>query len=242
MNTEHNTNDYNTPVAYDSNGRPLYAHPPSDPKQPAKTQIIHTATKPIGHTQHISEEAKRLHEESAKKYPNLNLSHGEYIISAVRRHWVGLMTPIGLGFLLGGAIVAVLAMYPSIVPDDDPPFESILAPALLLLALVGLGTYIAVWIYLNNRFFLTNESVIQEIQTSLFSSKEQTVSLLNIEDASYTQTGIVQLLFNYGSIRLSTQGDETTYRFQYVSNPKQQIALLNNTVEAFKHGHPIKDN
>lgn len=242
MKTEQDTTDYNTPVAYDSNGRPLYAHPPLDPRQAAKTQIMHTATKIVGQTQHISEEAKRLHDESAKEYPHLNLSPGEYIISAVRRHWVGLMTPIGLGLVLTGVIVAVLAMYPSIVPDDDPPFESIIAPAILLLALVGLGTYIAVWIYLNNRFFLTNESVIQEIQTSLFSSKEQTVSLLNIEDASYTQTGIVQLLFNYGSIRLSTQGDETTYRFQYVSNPKQQIALLNNTVEAFKHGSPIKEN
>lgn len=242
MKIEKNIIDYSVPVAYDSNGRPLYAHPPIDPKQTAKTQILHTAHNHSEHAKHISEEAKRLHDESLIKYPNLNLSPGEYIIIAVRRHWVGLMTPISIGLLLGASIVSVLVMYPSIVPDDDPPFESILAPATLLLALVGLGTYIAVWIYLNNRFFLTNESVIQEIQTSLFSSKEQTVSLLNIEDASYIQTGIVQLLFNYGSIRLSTQGDETTYRFQYVSNPKQQIALLNNTVEAFKNGHPIKDN
>ena len=92
---------------------------------------------------------------------------------------------------------------------------------------------------MNNRFFLTNESVIQEIQTTLLAHHEQTVSLANIEDASYQQAGIFQMMFNYGSIRLSTEGDETTYRFYYVSNPKVQIAILNNAVEAFKNGRPV---
>jgi hypothetical protein len=81
--------------------------------------------------------------------------------------------------------------------------------------------------------------VIQEIQVSLFSRHEQTVSLVNIEDASFRQQGIIQTMFNYGSIRLSTEGDETTYRFDYVADPKQQIATLNNAVEAFKNGRPV---
>ena len=63
---------------------------------------------------------------------------------------------------------------------------------------------------------------------------------MNIEDASYTQRGPVQQLLNYGSIRLSTEGDETTYRFDYVSNPKEEIATLNNAVEAFKNGRPVE--
>jgi len=99
--------------------------------------------------------------------------------------------------------------------------------------------FVVYYVYVNNKFFLTNESVIQEIQVSLFSRHEQTVSLGNIEDASYSQHGIIQQIFNYGSIRLSTEGDETTYRFTYVANPKQHIATLNNAVEAFKNGRPV---
>jgi hypothetical protein len=95
-------------------------------------------------------------------------------------------------------------------------------------------------VYNSNRFYLTNESVIQEIQTGLLAKHEQTVSLSNIEDASYRQHGILPSLLNYGSIRLSTEGDETTYRFQYVSNPKKEIAMLNNAVEAFKMGRPVR--
>jgi uncharacterized membrane protein YdbT with pleckstrin-like domain len=110
---------------------------------------------------------------------------------------------------------------------------------ILMILLFLIGGYIAVWIYNSNRFFLTNESVIQEIQTGLFSHYEQTVSLVNIEDASYVQQGVFQAMFNYGAIRLSTEGDETTYRFSYVANPKQQIATLNNAVESFKNGRPV---
>ena len=74
---------------------------------------------------------------------------------------------------------------------------------------------------------------------SLFSKKEQTISLLNIEDASFRQSGLLQTFLNYGSLRLSTQGDETTYRFNYVADPGRQVALLNNAIEAFKNGRPV---
>ena len=64
------------------------------------------------------------------------------------------------------------------------------------------------------------------------------VSLGSIEDASYKQHGILQTILNYGTIRLSTEGDETTYRFAYVSNPNKQVAILNDAIEAFKNGRP----
>lgn len=234
--------DYNEPVAYDKDGRPLYAHPAVDPHKAALSQVVHVSRPVDPAKPKVSEETMRLHEESKSKYPTLNLSDGEYIISAVRRHWIGLLLPVLLGGFLAFMVILGLAMYPALVPKNNPPYEAILLPAFLLLVLIGLGTYIVVWVYLNNKFFLTNESVIQEIQTSLFARNEQTVSLLNIEDASYTQTGVVQLMFNYGSIRLSTEGDETTYRFHYVSNPKQQIAILNNAVESFKNGRPVESD
>lgn len=234
-----NQTDYTQPVAYDKQGRPLYAHPPVTSQPAAPEQFVHMtrAIDPVEPT--ISESTKRRHEESVNKYPSLNLSEGEFIISAVRRHWIGLIGPVLVGGFLAALVLAGLVSYPLLVPSNNPPFEAVLLPAILMLVLIGLATYIVVWVYMNNKFFLTNESVIQEIQTSLFAHNEQTVSLQNIEDASYTQTGILPILFNYGSIRLSTEGDETTYRFNYVSNPKNQIALLNNAIEAFKNGRPV---
>ena len=110
---------------------------------------------------------------------------------------------------------------------------------ILISALVVLGGAVALWVYLQNQFFMTNESVIQEVQESLFMRREQTVSLGSIEDASFKQNGILQTVFDYGTIRLSTEGQETTYVFRYVAHPKRQIAILNNAIEAFKNGRPV---
>lgn len=236
--------DFTQPVAYDKEGRPLYAHPPQQPivSQPpiVVPQVVQMTRAAEPQMPHISEEVLARHNESKKKYPTLNLSSGEYIINEVRRHPVGLIPPIGLSVLLSGIVLGGLAYYPELAKTNDlPPVDGIILPALLTVLLFGLIGYIAVYVYLSNKFFLTNESVIQEIQTSLFSRREQTVSLANIEDASYRQHGMLQTILGYGSIRLSTEGEETTYRFYYVANPKKQIAVLNNAVESFKNGRPV---
>ncbi len=246
--------DPEQPVAYDTNGRPLYAHPASQPKQPSQDEQmaqpahIHISRSIDPVKQEISPQVKAKHEESARRFPSLNLSDGEFVISAVRRHPIGLLIPVSVTVLLLLMVFIGMIAYPTMMASiaensvvAPPDASGVVLVGLLLMALFAIGGYVAVWVYLNNKFFLTNESVIQEIQTSLFAKHEQSVSLANIEDASFEQKGIIQALLGYGSIRLSTQGDETTYRFHYVKNPKDQIALLNNAVEAFKNGRPIDE-
>jgi uncharacterized membrane protein YdbT with pleckstrin-like domain len=231
------------PVAYDSQGRPLYAAPLEPAVSQPQPQVVHLsrAVEPV--KPKVSPEVKARHERSMREFPYLNLSEEEFIISAVRRHPIGLILPVGLTVFLFAVIVSVTVNFPLMASSlgiyDPPPIGTVYLIGGLLGLLILIVGYIAVWVYINNKFFLTNESVIQEIQVSLFSRHEQTVSLSNIEDASYRQQGVIQTMFNYGSIRLSTEGDETTYRFNYVSDPKQQIAILNNAVEAFKNGRPV---
>jgi hypothetical protein len=243
--------DYDQPVAYDAEGRPLYAHPPASPApmtltQPAAQQVVHIARSMDPIKQEVSEDTQKRHERSVRLYPSLNLSENEYIISALRRHPIGLIIPLTLGVFLIAIALTVLGNYPAIVSalsiQGQLSSTAVIAvPVLLFCALIGLGMFVSYYVYVNNRFYLTNESVIQEIQLSLFSQHEQTASLGNIEDVSYFQEGVLQQILNYGTIRLSTQGDENTYRFTYASNPKQHTATLNNAVEAFKNGRPVEE-
>jgi len=220
------------PVAYDKDGNPLYAQP----------QFVHLsrAVQPIEEA--IPPEVERWHEVSKRKYPQLNLSKSEYVLSAVKRHPIGIIKIWGIGLAL---IAAFMVMYFGLFmsPNGSTNVEGLASIAVAVLAIMLLlilaGVFVATYVYNANRFYLTNESVIQEIQTSLFTKNEQTVSLSNIEDASFRQGGIWATMLNYGTIRLSTEGDETTYRFSYVANPKREIAILNNAVESFKNGRPI---
>lgn len=234
--------NYDRPVAYDVEGKPLYARPQA-PEKPAP-QVVHLsrAVEPVKMV--VSPEVQARHDRSRRLYPFLNLSEGEYVISAVRRHPIGLIIPLTIGTLIITAALSLLMNYDGFVEVFSitgavAEVGTVIIPILLFCLLIGLGMFAIYYVYVNNKFFLTNESVIQEIQVTLFSRLEQTVSLSNIEDASYTQQGIIQHIFDYGSIRLSTEGDETTYRFTYVAGPKPHVATLNNAVEAFKNGRPV---
>ena len=219
---------------YDPQIRTQYANEP---------KVVHAARQPEVANLSVSEQNKSLHEESVKKYPQLNLSEGEFVVLDVKRHPIGLLLPFVATGVTLLAMMVVLIVYPA-DPSGSfgaslPSYEVILVIMLLIMALVGLGGAIAIWVYLQNQFYMTNESVIQEIQHSLFSRHEQTVSLGSIEDASFKQSGILQVMLNYGTVRLSTEGEETTYRFSYVSNPRRHVAILNNAIEAFKNGRPV---
>jgi len=249
MNSEQST-DYDKPVAYDANGQPLYSHPatvqPQTQVSEPQSQAVHMVRPSEPDKQVISDAVMLKHNRSKQVYPSLNLSDGEYVISAVKRHPIGLFVPISVGIFLIAIAFSALFNFDLVIlafqlNSNKVSISLFIVPIILFILLVIVGTYVFYHIYTSNRFFLTNECVIQEIQTGLFTKLEQTVSLSNIEDASFTQIGIIQQIFDYGSIRLSTEGDETTYRFSYVSNPKYHIAILNNAVEAFRNGRPVED-
>ncbi len=258
------------PVAYDHYGRPLYPHPPTQPAaQPISSpqpqpsvapsteggpadaaqppQVVYMTRAIDPHEQEPSPEVKARHDESVRRFPQLNLSEHEYIISAIKRHPIGL---VSIWAVVAAGVLIIFIGFPLLITSMSGFLGSSLsggaiATGLLTLVLAAvlfiLGGIIATVVYNSNRFYLTNESVIQHIQTSLFSKKDQTISLQNIEDASYRQKGLLQTMLNYGSIRLSTEGEETTYRFNFVADPKKQIDLLNNAVEAFKNFRPVEN-
>lgn len=202
--------------------------------------VVH-ATRPLEPEAHeVSDTVRAKHEASKKKYPFLNLSDCEFVVLNLQRHPIGMFTPIAVASLSLLALLVLLIIYPA-DSASLPSFWAVFWPILALMTMIGVGCYIAIWVYLQNQFFMTNESVIQEIQHGLFSRHEQTVSLGSVEDVSFKKTGLLQTFLDYGTIRMSTEGEETTYRFHYVSRPKQQTAILNNAVEAFKNGRPVQD-
>ena len=93
--------DYDKPVAYDVDGKPLYAHPVSDkPQTGTVNQTVHFS-RPIDPVRPVISDATMLkHEQSKKTFPGLNLSEGEYVISCIRRNLIGLIAPLFFGVFI----------------------------------------------------------------------------------------------------------------------------------------------
>jgi hypothetical protein len=181
-------------------------------------------------------------------FSRLNLSAGEKVISEMKRH------PIGVLQIYISAIAVLLALLVAAgalvkfagskntkdVVAGTPlniPVGAVLGIAGVLALLIIIIAAISIRVYRGNRLYLTNESVIQRLQNSLFDVREQQISLSRIDDVTFEQRGMMQQMFNYGTLRLSTEGEETTYYFHYAMNPREEAANIINAQEDFEHYH-----
>lgn len=241
--------DYSKPVAYDQQGRPLYAHPPTaTPPQPEfaapaapaldsqKPDVPPAQPNAAPAEDRLTPEARQRHEEALIRYPQLNLSDGEYVIASIQRDPIGMLqiwAVVIFFFLAIGGFVAAL-MYGQDISDST---RTAAAVGIAIIGMVALaGGFVFTNIYHGNKLYLTNESLIQEKQSSLFARHEQTVSLGNVQNVSYKQSGYLASLFDFGTIQITTEGDVEDYVFSHVDKPKKQAALINNTVETFTKG------
>jgi len=211
---------------------------------PATQPTVPASATPLASRQELPIPADLIakHDESLVKYPRVHLSKGEYVVMEVRRHPIGLLS---ICFSIGLLVVATLALIPlyaalrsgiastlSIPISQLPSDASIVLPLLALAALFVLGGFVAVYVYNGNMFYLTNESIIQYIQSSIFSTNEQQINLVNVDDVSYRQQGILQQVLNYGTVRVSTEGDERNpYVFAFVAKPQLVTRAINDAME-----------
>ena len=230
---------------------------PMQPVQPDQTQPLNGPVPRIpGQPVHpaLTPELEQKHAESKRKYPQLALSAGEYVIEEVKRHPIGLVSIWLFVIFLVVVIIGAVSMYGlahdsiahtfMVKPTALPSAALLSLPAFVLVGIVVLAGVISTIVYEGNKFYVTSESVIQFVQTSLFSTKQQTVALINVEDCSSEQNGILAQVLNYGTLKLSTQGEETTYHFRLVSNPKRMVNLVVDASErAVKilQGYPVNE-
>lgn len=246
------TDSRDKPVAYDSEGRPLYGRPAEYPMQ-STDKISVTETAPT--TVHVARlldpvaveippEVQAKHDLSEKMYPQLDLSEHEYVVLNLHRHLIGLAAPLAVTFTLLVIIISAMVLLPQITQGfalSAAAYATVLLLCMLTCILLTIGMYVLYWVYINNTFFLTNESVIEKTQLSLFSSNVKSVGLGDVVDVSYQQAGLIQELFAYGTVQVGTKDDEVPCVFNTVRNPKQQASILKDAVEAFKNGRPLDD-
>ena len=178
------------------------------------------------------------HERSKKDFSGLPLNENEYVELAFKRARVCLWlivggTALGVIMILLAILLTFLAW--SSLDEMGQNFLFIILYALLAATIIiGIVAWI---IYRGNQFFVTNERVIQLIRNSLVSSSVNTISLSSIEDVSFRKDGILQNLFKYGTLRLATVGDETTYTFKYADvTAKEMEAISKLVIDAKEHG------
>lgn len=100
-------------------------------------------------------------------------------------------------------------------------------------------SYIPIWLRLQEELVLTDEAVLQVLQTSLFSNKVSQTSLANVADVSVRQDFLGNLL-GYGKLTIETPGEQDNYEYVYLARPhdaaRQIIEAHENFAAALESG------
>ena len=175
------------------------------------------------------------HERSVKDFPFLELEDNEYVEFAFRRArvWLNLI----FGGLAAGLIFILLAFLLTLLGQDSLDGIGISFLYIILgslLAAVIIAGLFTIMVYRGNRLFITNKHVIQLIMLSPMANSTNMIDLQSIEDTSFSQNGIIQKIFGYGTFRLSTVGEETTYTFKKSDITQEELRAVSKLITTAK--------
>ncbi|PIZ63768.1 hypothetical protein COY17_00160 [Candidatus Saccharibacteria bacterium CG_4_10_14_0_2_um_filter_52_9] len=165
----------------------------------------------------------------------------EQVICSIKRHPIGIITAYAMiVFLL--TIVAVLAfvVVPQFAGDNSSQASRYGGAVFLVCAIIGMiYGLIANYVYSNNRWIVTSDSLTQISQSSLFDRQSSQLSLHSLEDITAEQNGILTHMFNYGLLKAETAGHRGNFVFTYCPNPNFYAQQILQARETFmqKGGH-----
>jgi membrane protein YdbS with pleckstrin-like domain len=167
----------------------------------------------------------------SKSFADDMLEPGESILTVVHRSLVGL---VGIYLVAIVAVGAILVLFITLSPDTfdtssnniSPQLSAIMIVAAVLLVLI---LFTATYVYRQSRLLITDRSLVQIMQKTLFNRKVSRLSMSNVEDVNEEQRGIISGLFNYGTLTIQTAGTEDNFVFTLCPNPTR---LADKIIEA----------
>ncbi len=153
--------------------------------------------------------------------PLATMEAGEEVICEIKRHPIGIMAEyIAVGFMLLLLAIAILVAPSVLTSSNSNQVLMVGAITFVIAAAIGSGfLFIASRVYWGNRWIVTNDSITQIIQTSLFSKQSSQLSFEHLEDVTCAQNGMGAEMFHFGILSAETAGAVDKFTFPYCPNP-----------------------
>jgi hypothetical protein len=158
----------------------------------------------------------------------IKLQPDEKVELAILRSRASLLAVwIAEALAIGALVILVLAVNASLNTESDATLKSFLTLLMIVLVFAAiLSGLVGTYLNFRNKMFITNRRVIYQKMPNLLSSEVKVINLTEIEDVSFKKDGLVANLFGFGTLRLSTESDETTYLFPYCGTPTDEIETI----------------
>jgi hypothetical protein len=159
------------------------------------------------------------------------LEPGEHVLTIVRRTVIGLL---GIYLVAFVAVVAIIALMILLAPGTFDTSEPNISPQLSAIMILGafllvLILFAVTYIYRQSRLIITDRSLVQVVQRTLFIRKVSRLNFSNVEDVSAEQRGILASIFDYGTLLVQTAGERDNFEFGFCPHPN---VLADRIIEA----------
>lgn len=162
---------------------------------------------------------------------------GEEILYVVRKHFV---TNIGwifltFFFLLVPVLVNSVFLSNTLIQSSSESFR--------FLFIASLFWYLFVFGFVLERFLnwffniniVTNHRIVDMDFFNLLSRSISEAPLRNIEDVTYKISGLLGIIFNYGTVTVQTAAEKREFEFESLGNPSKIVDIISDLVKEIKH-------
>lgn len=160
----------------------------------------------------------------------------ERLLAIIKRHPFGIIK-IYIQSAIG--IVGALALIGFVLPgltdlSDSTDMFAILATGVLIVtAVMIIILMVATIIYYQSNIRVTNKTITQTLQLSLFGKKTSQLSVTSIEDVTSNKNGFFPTMFNFGKLVIETAGEQENFHFDYCPYPDHYAKIILDTRQQY---------
>jgi hypothetical protein len=166
---------------------------------------------------------------------------GERVICDIKRHPIGIIgIYVAIVFMLFIAAVLAFILVPGTFGDTGSDQAQRYAAGLFAIVAVAglLYSLVATYVYWNNKWVVTSDSITQVAQSGLFNRQSAQLGLESLEDITAEQNGMLTHIFHYGVLKAETAGHRSKFVFNYCPNPNFYAQKILEAREALE-GHGV---
>lgn len=162
-----------------------------------------------------------------------HVDSNEVKLCEIAKHPIGIVSYIALA-MVGVIVITGLAYFliPSALTDDvDQAFLYANLFVSVVIVFAVLLTILVSMVYRKNRLIVTDRNITQILQYGLFNRKTSQLNMVNVEDVTSRQSGMLSNMFGFGELIIETAGEQSNFHFTNCPNPGYHAKIILNARE-----------
>lgn len=155
-----------------------------------------------------------------------NIDPNEHIMAIAYQHPFALIIMFVAAFVSFMVALLIIGLLLPTVFGSTTAYALVALFASVSIVILCLIIAVATFVYRQSRLTVTDRNVIQVLQQGVYNRKVSQISLANVEDVTSHQKGFFANMFNFGTIKIETAGEQANFVFSFCPDPNKMSKII----------------